>query len=228
MARLLIQGGTFWGSCGFSFAFFSLIFAASALDHQANTLPSGSWYATCILYISSWHDWRKYHLDSLLTDIPNRFSVAVMMERSAVTNNPWIDHQWSAVAVTVDSRRPAPAARRQQVHRENGLLRELHRGFEITLHCDECESYYHNLISEQPRCYVIAIHDESGVPLPRLVTLSFDEAHAYMEGEGELFAVEVAPELYRWTEAFVLANYVPEKRRKRKRTNWTGEGGGEA
>ena len=80
----------------------------------------------------------------------------------------------------------------------------------------------------EPRCYVIATRDESEVPLPRLVTLSFDEAHAYMEGEGELFAVAVAPELYRWTEAFVLANYVPEKRRKRKRTNWTGEGGREA
>ena len=28
------------------------------------------------------------------------------------------------------------------------------------------------------------------------------------------------PELYRWTEAYVLARYVPEPRRKRKRTDW--------
>ena len=45
-----------------------------------------------------------------------------------------------------------------------------------------------------------------------------------MEGEAELFVVEVAPELYRWVEAFVLAHYVPEKRRKRKRANWSEDG----
>ena len=160
---------------------------------------------------------------SLPGDIPNRFSVAVMMERSAVLNNPWIDHQWNAVAVTVDSNHSAQAARRQQVYQENGLLRELHRGFVLTLHDDECESYYHNLISEEPRCFVIATRDESAIPMPKLVTLSFDVAHAHMECEGELFAVEIAPELYRWCEAFVLANYIPEQRRKRKRTDWSGE-----
>lgn len=162
-------------------------------------------------------------MESVPGEIPNSFSVAVMMERSTVTNNPWIDHQWNAVAVTVDSGRPVRAARRLQVYKENGLVRELHRGFEITLHIDECESYYHNLISEEPRCFVIAMRDESETPVPKLVTLSFDEAHAYLECEGELFAVEIAPELYRWSEAFVLANYVPEKRRKRKRTDWSGE-----
>jgi len=167
-------------------------------------------------------------LDPLITSYPNRFSVAVMMERSPVVNNRWVDHQWKAVAVTVDARQPAYECLRQVVHREQEIIRELHRGFDITLQQDECESYYHNLISEDPRCYVIATRDAAEVPLPRLVTLSFDEAHAYMEGEAELYAVGIAPELYRWTEAFVLANNVPQKRRKRKRTDWTGEGSSKA
>ena len=161
-------------------------------------------------------------MDPLLTHLPSCFPVAVLMERSSLTNNRWIDHQWKAVAVTVDSAQPAPSDLRQVVYREPGVLREIHRGFEIVLKNDECESYYHNLLSPEPRCYVIATLDDAGVPLPRIVTLSFDEAHAYMECESELFAVAVAPELYRWTEAFVLTNYVPEKRRKRERTEWTG------
>ena len=167
-------------------------------------------------------------MDPRLSGFPKRFSVAVLMERSPVVNNRWINHQWTAVAVTVDAQQPEYERLRQIVHREQGIIRELHRGFEIRLQEDECESYYHNLVSKDPRCYVIATRDAAEVPLPGLVTLSFDEAHAYMEGEAELFAVEVAPELYRWTEAFVLANYVPQKRRKRKRTDWTGEGVGKA
>lgn len=171
---------------------------------------------------------KQIYPDPLVTDLPNRFPVAVMMERSPLAGNPWVDHQWAAVAVTVDSKLSAPAGQRQVVHPESGILREIHRGFDVVLQVDECESYYHNLLSPEPRCYVIASRDESAVPLPRLVTLSFDEAHAYLEGEEELFAVPVAPELYRWIEAFVLANYIPEKRRKRNRTHWTGEDDREA
>jgi len=93
------------------------------------------------------------------------------------------------------------------------------------LYVDECESYYHNLLAKTPRCYVIARRDEDAVPVPFLVSLSFDEAHAYLEADDEVFEVDMPPEIYRWTEAFVLHHYTPEKRVKRKRQNWRGEAG---
>jgi hypothetical protein len=50
--------------------------------------------------------------------------------------------------------------------------------------------------------------------------MSFDEAHAYVEGDDEIYDVDIPPELYVWVEAYVLINYVAEKRKKRKRVDW--------
>ena len=58
---------------------------------------------------------------------------------------------------------------------------------------------------------------------PKNVVALFDEAHAYLEGEDEIYAVDVPPELYLWAEAFVIANYFPEKKRKRKLRDWTAD-----
>ena len=103
-------------------------------------------------------------MESLNADLPDRFPVAVMMERRSLTHNRWTDHQWTAVAVTVDPGRLAKDAARRIVHQGDGIMQELHSGFEIRLHPDECESYYHNLISPEPRCYVIASPGGSDVP----------------------------------------------------------------
>jgi len=159
-------------------------------------------------------------LDLLQSDLPDRLPLVVMMEKRELNGNPWVDHQWKAVGVAVDSQRAIPHASGGRVHESDGIIQELYTGFVMELQIDECESYYHNLLSPQPRCYVVATIDDEQVPVPRLVSLSFDEAHAYMEGEEELFTVDVPAELYRWSEAFVLQHYVPEKRHKRKRRDW--------
>ncbi len=72
---------------------------------------------------------------------------------------------------------------------------------------------------------MVADIDEESQPVPFLVTLSFDEAHAYLEGDQEVYAVDIPPELYRWSEAFVLSHYVPQKKRKRKLDNWKDQSG---
>jgi hypothetical protein len=53
--------------------------------------------------------------------------------------------------------------------------------------------------------------------------MSFDEAHAYLEGDDEIYAVDVPGELYRWTEAYVIAHYFPEKKKKRKLRDWSAD-----
>lgn len=149
------------------------------------------------------------------------FPVAVVLERRAA-QNPWVDYVWAAAGITVG--RHADDGSLTLLREEDGVAFFLVGGLHARLHVDECESYYHNMRSPTPRAYVIARMDEDGGrPEPFLVSMSFDEAHAYLEGDDEIYAVDVPPELYRWTEAFVVANYFPEKKRKRKLVNWSAE-----
>ena len=101
-------------------------------------------------------------------------------------------------------------------------------GLQLNLYVDECESYYHNLMSPQPGCFIVASEPENPneMPVPYLVSLSFDEVHAYLEGDEPVYAVEIPPELYKWTEVFILEHYVAIKRRKRKLTDWKQQSSG--
>jgi hypothetical protein len=152
--------------------------------------------------------------------LPQSFAISVIMEQSP-SSSPWENECWEAVGVTVSSAGgEASDDVVTKIYEEQGVRRFLNPGFRIRLYTDECESYYHNLMSPTPRCYVVADPDENDVPVPFLISLSFDEAHAYLEGEEIVYAVDIPPELYRWSEAFVLAHYVPEKKIKRNLVDW--------
>lgn len=145
--------------------------------------------------------------------------VSVILERRPATSH-WIDHIWSAAGITVGRQTDGPEP--QLIRETEGRALYLLGGLEVALHVDECESYYYNLVSDSPRAYVLAhVEDANQRPLPFRVSMSFDEAHAYLEGDDEIYAVDVPPELYRWTEAFVIANYFPERKRKRKLRDWS-------
>lgn len=151
------------------------------------------------------------------TDLPADFSLAILMA-SAPSTSPWLDRQWDVLGVVAGARDATPGPR--LVRREGEVDHYLNEGFRLRLHVDECESYYHNLRSPTPCCFVIATPDDAGVPVPFLVSLSFDEANAYQEGEEQVFRVPLPPELYRWCEQFVLRHYVPTKKKKRRLKDW--------
>lgn len=152
----------------------------------------------------------------------NAMPVSVLLERRPA-KNPWLDVVWRATGITIGGNTSADAS--LAVREEGGCALFLVGGLQVKLFADECESYYYNLVSESPKAYVIAHVEEPGArPTPFRVSMSFDEAHAYLEGEDEIFAVDVPAELYRWTEAFVIANYFPEKKRKRKLVDWSAGG----
>lgn len=156
--------------------------------------------------------------------LPSSMPIAVIMQ-SKLSDNPWIDQAWTAVGVTGDTQVKKEQGDLVRVIKDQAGVRHiLYPGFNIRLHADECESYYHNLKSPEPVCYVIARNDDEDVPVPYLVTLSFDEANAYLECEDIVYPVAMPPEIYRWLEGFVLQHYVPEKRVKRKRNNWKKSG----
>ena len=152
--------------------------------------------------------------------IPDAFQVAVLMERRPGVTR-WQPFSWTAVGLLAgevaasgqDEPAPMPA--------DEGRERALWRGYKVKLHADEAESYYFNLMSASPQAFVVMRDDENGRRKPDLVTLCFDEANAYTEGDEEVHNVPMPPELAKWLEAFVIAHYVPEKRIKRKRRSWT-------
>ena len=155
--------------------------------------------------------------------LPEHFPVTVILQsRPAVSK--WATEQWDAVGIVVAEK---DSSVEEMSHPRDGVRQVYHHGLQVRLYQDEVESYYHNLMSPHPGCYVVATVDEESIdpaPTPFLVTLSFDQANAYLEGDESVFAVPVPAELYRWVEAFVLQYYVPEKKLKRKLKNWK-EGG---
>lgn len=153
--------------------------------------------------------------------MPDYFPVSVIME-SKPSASIWQDESWDAIGV-VSAREDLQtdeqiAGERVLVHGE--VKQVIYGNMKLRLYLDECESYYHNLMSPQPGCFVIAREDDDGRPVPFMVSLSFDEANAYQEGDDLVYAVPIPPELYGWIEAYVIEHYAPEKRKKRKRTNW--------
>jgi len=151
-----------------------------------------------------------------------QFPVAVILEKHPGVTR-WATHIWKAVAVVV-----AEPQQTRQLHKINEFAdrtQYLYAGLSVQLHVDQCESYYHNFKSPQPSCYVMARFTDEGTPQPFLVSMSFDEAQAHAEGDDEVYAVPIPPELYRWSEQFMLAHYFPEKKHKRKREDWKTQAG---
>lgn len=146
------------------------------------------------------------------------FSLAVMLQRRP-SSHAWRPDSWRITGVVVNSQWQHPEKRRVR-SAPDGTEDYLWGGFRLRLHKDEAESYYFNLLAEQPSLYVVSRMGPRYAPEPFLVTASFDEAHAYMEAEEDAQPVPMPPELHGWIEAFVLEHYVPERRRKRKRQNW--------
>ena len=154
-------------------------------------------------------------------DIPEKYSkfqVTVMMQRQEITNNPWTDASWKALGVMIDSRNDPELKHFERVVADADIEQYLWSGLPLGLYVDECESYYYNLMSDNPLIFVISRANEVlNLPEPFVVTASFDEANAYQESDDQVFSAAMAPDIYRWIEGFVLENYVPEKKYKRKR-----------
>jgi len=163
--------------------------------------------------------WLSGMPDSLTTAVPDSFSVAVLVEFRETDDNRWEDGRWHVAGVVVagpDDKEAAP----RQLHATTQGRQYLHSGLNLQLYRDDAESYYYNLVSDNPSVFVIC-NQEAGEPLqPFIATLSYGEATSYMETDEIVETVAMPAELYRWAERFVLEHYVPEKRKKRKRDNW--------
>jgi hypothetical protein len=152
---------------------------------------------------------------------PEVFEVAVLVDRRPSRVTRWREFDWSASGVVAHSDPGSTEPRR--IRAEDGLEQFLWPGFELALYRDEAESYHYNISSDAPSLFVVCRMEDDERPVPFAVTAAHDEAEAYMEGEETVYKVPMPPEIYRWVEAYVLANFTPRQRKKRKRENWSGD-----
>lgn len=150
-----------------------------------------------------------------------RFPVAVIMECRPPGEGPWASEEWQLVGVVAGSAGAAGSERRTIMRADAGTTQILWRGFTLTLYADDGESYYQNLQGEQPSVFVVCRQEEDETEaVPLLATVSYDEASSYLEVDDLVFAVPMPPEVYVWLERYVVTNYVPMEKKKRKREKW--------
>ena len=145
--------------------------------------------------------------------------VAVVLEKKIVQGRGWSVPQWSLVGVLGGEHSGSDVS-------EPVLLREadnryLWGGYRLNLYVDTCESYWHNLTGELPSLFVICTETEGGSMQPLIVTADGLEASASTEGDDKVFRSPIPPDIYLRIERFIVDNYVPRERKKRKRRNWT-------
>ena len=163
-----------------------------------------------------------------LQDLPSaqkqsrQFPVSVLMHYQITQNNPWSNGQWDVSGLVVGEKVTSQQLSKQAVRSDSENTQYLWSGFTVELFKDDAESYYYNLMSDNPQAFVICRNEEevNDQIQPFLVTLSSDEANSYMEVDELVYSVKMPAELYRWVEQFVLEYYIPVKKKKRKRINW--------
>ena len=148
------------------------------------------------------------------------FPVSIIVGFQSTCDSRWETGYWKVTGLVAGGAAGAAGIQSRSLHSATEGAQYLWTGLNVELHKDDAESYYFNIVSDTPRVFVICAQPESEPLKPFIVTLSYDEAASYMEADEVVEAVEIPAELYRWVEQYVLENYLPEKRKKRKRDNW--------
>ncbi len=158
--------------------------------------------------------------DSLTAPVPEAFSVSVIVEFIETQDSRWESGHWQVTGIVASAAGNRETISSKQLHENAGGKHLLHTGLDVRLYKDDAESYYFNLVSDNPSVFIICSQEDDEPIQPFIATLSYGEATSYMETDEIVETVPMPPEIYRWAERYVLEHYVPEKRKKRKRDNW--------
>jgi len=149
--------------------------------------------------------------------------VAVILGRKTVSRSGWSVPSWRAVGVVAGGHLPAAEARGEPVHSGDGEEHFLWGGLRLDLYKDATEAYWSNLLGRQPRLFVLCTRVADGMVQPLSVTADIHEASSSLEGDDEVYSAPMPPEVHQYVERFVVEHHRPEEKRKRKRTDWSGE-----
>ena len=144
----------------------------------------------------------------------SKHALAVIMQRRSVVNR-WQSEVWEPAGVLAHY--AGMAAPRLIVERP-GFAQWLYPGFDIVLHRDEAEGYFHNVSTEKPSVFVLW-RMEAGRAVPRYVTVSYDEASRWMDAGAQVDSVAMPAAICTWLRDYVARNYRPgPKKRVRPRS----------
>lgn len=159
--------------------------------------------------------------DTLTFDFP----VSIVMQHRTIENNVWVAEQWEVEAVIAGGSSDDGVPERSISRLGQDGEKYIWSNYKISLFADEAESYYFNIISDTPYVFVVCRdEEEDGELVPFKVSVNYDEASSFLELEEQVFQVPMPAEIYKWLEEFVVNNYVPIKRKKRKLENWKNTG----
>jgi len=146
--------------------------------------------------------------------------LSVILERRAVESR-WASHVWNLVGVVPDE---GGAAR--TLAEDVATLRRLYPGLEVDLRPDEAEGYFLNVDSGVPSVFVsLRIDEASGDPYPFQATLSYNEAARWMDSNERVERAAAWPELARWMDEWVAANYRPATKKPSRPNSFVGKEG---
>lgn len=149
------------------------------------------------------------------------FPVSIVMEGREKQRDQWRFVEWSAIGVLTAEELLEAGPRRLVIHEEGDCQRILWTNFSIRLVKDGAESYWSNLMAEHPSLFVVCRRDDSGEPEPFLVTVNYDDIIGYEEVDDDVYSLPLPPDLCKWLERYVVNNYVPQVKKKRKRIDWS-------
>lgn len=156
------------------------------------------------------------------------FPATILLEKRAVKRQFWQSHAWYLDTVAIGDGVSSDSVAGELAYRKDTGDVFRWSGFQVTLYKDACERYWHSLISDEPKIYVVcrdayeADHAHDIEPLS--LTADYDEALAFAETDDLVLTALIPPELYRYMEGFVLSHYRPVPFKKRKRKNWSKDG----
>ncbi len=148
---------------------------------------------------------------------PECFPLGIITAREPVTGDRWIEDRWSVLGAVAVAATEAGAGRPQLLRSGPEGEQYLWIGMSLCLAPAEADAYYYNLIGTNPSVYVYCERDEAGALVPVAATLEYIDAMAHGEFGNEVFAVPIPPEIYRHIERYVLAHFVPEEPRLRRK-----------
>ncbi len=165
-----------------------------------------------------------------LPDLATRlsFPATVLLEKRAVKRQFWQSHSWYLDTVAIGDGVTGVCEAGELAYRQDAGDVYRWSGFQVTFYKDACERYWHALISDEPKIYVVcrdAYEAEHAHDIdPISVTVDYDEALAFAETDDLVLTTRIPPELYQYMERFVLSHYRPVPFKKRKRKNWSKDG----
>lgn len=138
-------------------------------------------------------------------------------------NNRWRSIQWRPLEVLYDMAPTDCAARCLCDHPDD--TRWLFSGFDIQLFADEAEGYFLNTSAPVP-CWFIMWRMEAidgiEVAVPKVLTLSYNEAARLMDGGEQVDTLPAARQVIDWLQEFIRLHYHPEVKKKHRKPSFEG------